>query len=318
MAARRLTAKPADEVAAERAEAARLADAGRDVEALLLDRLGSTWPTVYGTAAQAIAEPAVLRVLLGVPHPGPVPSSVNLEGLRERELGEALGFTERTQPEWDGLLFVARSLGADDGARHACEADLASALGYSTQDTDQRPRWRELLSEVAERRRQLSKAKAELDEALLAGASESPTVIDDATPEGVLALLDAAIDALEADGQPSNARAIQQTRDDIADWNGLPLRSPDAFIARKVEAVASAFDAHLHQAGPLAAQVASLAQLDGAVLLARFRRLAAGTDEIIANPSDSGWSERQHLTMLAAICLALVAKLTADTTGGAF
>jgi hypothetical protein len=275
--ARRLTAKPAAEVAAERAEASRLADAGRDVEALLLDRLGSTWPTIYGTAAQAIAEPAVLRVLLGEPHPKPVPSDAYIEELREaagdrEDMIQALveaGYSVEQGEAIDGSELVNR-----------CLDDLAAVRDHA------------------------ARAKA-----------EAATAIDDTTPEGVLALLDAAIDALEADGQPSNARAIQQTRDDIADWNGIPLRNEDAFIASKVEAVASAFDAR--RTDPIAAQSASLGRLDGAVLLARFRRLAAGTDEIIANPSDSGWSERQHLTMLAAICLALVAKLTADTTGGA-
>jgi hypothetical protein len=275
--ARRLTAKPAAEVAAERAEASRLADAGRDVEALLLDRLGSTWPTIYGTAAQAIAEPAVLRVLLGEPHPKPVPSDAYIEELREaagdrEDMIQALveaGYSVEQGEAIDGSELVNR-----------CLDDLAAVRDHA------------------------ARAKA-----------EAATAIDDTTPEGVLALLDAAIDALEADGQPSNARAIQQTRDDIADWNGIPLRNEDAFIASKVEAVASAFDAR--RTDPIAARSASLSRLDGAVLLARFRRLAAGTDEIIANPSDSGWSERQHLTMLAAICLALVTKLTADTTGGA-
>jgi hypothetical protein len=259
-----LTSKPAAQVAAAKAERLEVLAA---IEAQLEAAHGPSW-RVAGNAAQALASPDILRVLLGVPHPGPGESA---ECVRAR--------------------FVANEISAQQ---------LGKALGLHVDGVSFE--WATLLTSVSELR-------------AIAEAVE-PVSIDDTTPEGVLALLDAAIRALEADGQPSNARAIQQTRDDIADWNGLPLRNEDAFIASKVEAVAAAFDAR--RTDPIAAQSASLARLDGAVLLARFRRLAAGTDEIIANPSDSGWSERQHLTMLAAVCLALVAKLTADTTGGAF
>jgi hypothetical protein len=270
--------RPADVIAAERAEQARKAASYDAAVAVLEAKLGPSWAIGCPTVAEALVEPHTLRVLLGEPHPKPVPSDAYIEELREaagdrEDMIQALveaGYSVEQGEAIDGSELVNR-----------CLDDLAAVRDHA------------------------ARAKA-----------EAATAIDDTTPEGVLALLDAAIDALEADGQPSNARAIQQTRDDIADWNGIPLRNEDAFIASKVEAVASAFDAR--RTDPIAAQSASLGRLDGAVLLARFRRLAAGTDEIIANPSDSGWSERQHLTMLAAICLALVAKLTADTTGGAF
>jgi hypothetical protein len=313
--------RPADVVAAERAEQARKAAAYDDAVSVLEAKLGPSWTIGCPTVAEALAEPHTLRVLLGEPHPGPAPSSANLEGLRERELGDALGFDEYTQPEWDQMLVVTRNLGADDGARlYACEADLAGALGYGLHDPDQRPRWPELLAEVVERRRQLSKAKADLDEALLAVAlaGEPPTVIDDTTPVGVLALLDAAIDALIRDDEAHLAESLIDERDGLAFELGGDLRDEDRFTKRRADQLAARLGLDKPRVpNALDAQVESLARLDGSVLLARHHRLAAGTDEIIANPSDSGWSERQHLTMLAAICLALVAKLTADTTGGA-
>jgi hypothetical protein len=138
------------------------------------------------------------------------------------------------------------------------------------------------------------------------------TTIDDATPEGVLALLDAAADALaHGQGEELLGEYVTDARDSVAQALGIALRNPDRFAQRAADWPRP------KRVHGLDAQVESLARLDGSVLLARHHRLAASTDEIIANPSDSGWSERQHLTMFAANCLALVAKLTTDATGGA-
>jgi hypothetical protein len=140
----------------------------------------------------------------------------------------------------------------------------------------------------------------------------TPTVIDDTTPGGVLALLDAAADALaHGQGEELLGEYVTDARDSVAQALGLALRNPNRFAQR-------AADWPRPKRGHgLDAQVESLARLDGSVLLARHHRLAASTDEIIANPSDSGWSEQRHLSALAAICLAIAAKLSAPT-GGAF
>jgi hypothetical protein len=139
----------------------------------------------------------------------------------------------------------------------------------------------------------------------------APTSIDDTTPEGVLALLDAAADAVShGQGEALLGEYITDARDSVAQALGLALRNADRFAQRAADWPRP------KRTHGLDGQVESLARLDGATLLARLHRLVASTDETIANPS-SGWSESRHLTMLAAICLALAGKLSTET-GGAF
>jgi hypothetical protein len=302
-----LDPRPADVVAAERAEASRLAEAGRAVEAMLLDRLGSTWPTIYGTAAQALAEPAVLRVLLGEPRPGPAASPEYIAELRaaaeDREaVLEHLGENDCTPIDGETLAEAVERLART--GRAEILAELGEALGIAF------PIWPDMLARV----RLLVTGWREMQ----AKAREPVTAIDDTTPEGVLALLDAALDALKAGGFPLAHAAIEQARDEVADWHGLPLRDQAGYTAHKVDRLAARLGLDKpRRTDALDAQVESLTGLDGSVLLARLHRLVASTDETIANPS-SGWSESRHLTMLAAICLALAAKLSTDSTGGAF
>jgi hypothetical protein len=144
-----------------------------------------------------------------------------------------------------------------------------------------------------------------------------PTVIDDTTPEGVLALLDAAVDALVRDDEARLAESLIDERDGLAFELGGGLRDDDRFNKRRVDQLAARLGLDKPRApDALDAQVESLASLDGSVLLARLHRLAASTDETIANPSDSGWSERNHLTQLGALALAFASKF--GTCGGAF
>jgi hypothetical protein len=292
-----LDPRPADVIAAERAEQARKAAAYGAAVSVLEAKLGPSWTIGCPTVAEALVEPHTLRVLLGVPHPGP---------------GEA---PRHCPPSSEGDR--AR---ADEIRLHCCTADLATALGLDPNDTTRG--WPEALADVRSMRQ-----RAAEDEALITayqiGDSDAElagvTAIDDTTPEGVLALLDAAIDALVRDDEAHLAESLIDERDGLAFELGGALRDDDRFNKRRVDQLAARLGLDRPRApNALDAQVGALAPLDGARLLARFRRLAVATDEIIANPSDSGWSERQHLTMLAAICLALVAKLTADTTGGAF
>jgi hypothetical protein len=261
--------RPADVVAAERAEQARKAAAYDAAVSVLEAKLGPSWVIGCPTVADALAEPHTLRVLLGEPHPGPEPSTSYIAELR----------------------VTARAY------QDACEAMLA--LWPNALD----------VHELADAIRSLPSPFC---------SEPAPTSIDDTTPEGVLALLDAAIDALVRDDEAHLAEGLIDERDGLAFELGGDLRDDDRFSKRRAEQLAARLGLDKPRApSALDAQVGALAPLDGARLLARFRRLVAGTDEIIANPSDSGWSERQHLTMLAAICLALVAKLTADKTGGA-
>jgi hypothetical protein len=279
--------RPADVIAAERAEQARKAASYDDAVAVLEAKLGPSWAIGCPTVAEVLVEPHTLRVLLGVPHPGPEP---------------------RCPPSSEGDR--AR---ADEIRLHCCTADLATALGLDPNDTTRG--WSEAVSDVRALRQ-----RAVEDEALIAayqvGDSDAElvgvTAIDDTTPEGVLALLDAAADALaHGQGEELLGEYVTDARDSVAQALGLALRNPNRFAQR-------AADWPRPKRGHgLDAQVESLARLDGSVLLARHHRLAASTDEIIANPSDSGWSEQRHLSALAAICLAIAAKLSAPT-GGAF
>jgi hypothetical protein len=146
--------------------------------------------------------------------------------------------------------------------------------------------------------------------ALANGEQANAIAIDDTTPEGVLALLDAAIDALVRDDEAHLAESLVDERDGLAFELGGDFRDADRFNKRRVDQLAA------RRFGELDAQVESLGHLDGAVLLARLHRLVASTDERLANPS-GGWGESRHMTMLAVVCLALGAKLSTDTTGGA-
>jgi hypothetical protein len=150
-----------------------------------------------------------------------------------------------------------------------------------------------------------------------AQAAAEAITIDDSTPEGVLALLDAAIDALIRDDEAHLAESLIDERDGLAFELGGGLRDDDRFNKRRVDQLAARLGLDKPRApDALDAQVESLASLDGSVLLARLHRLAASTDETIANPSDSGWSERNHLTQLGALALAFASKF--GTCGGAF
>jgi hypothetical protein len=270
MSARKLTAEPADTVAAKRAEQARKAAAYDDAVSVLEAKLGPSWTIGCPTVAEALVEPHTLRVLLGVPHPGP----------GERRFDAGPGFIRARECPDCGHTRC--------GEDCTCNCDAVHAE-----------------HEAAQLRQQFAD-------------TQPVTAIDDTTPEGVLALLDAAIEALGRREEAHLTEGVIDERDDLAFELGLDLRDADRFDTRRANQLAARLGLDKPRApNALDAQVGALAPLDGSRLLARFRRLAAGVDEIIANPSDSGWSERQHLTMLAAICLALVTKLTADTTGGA-
>jgi hypothetical protein len=292
--ARKLTNEAADKVAAERAEQARKAAAYDAAVSVLEAKLGPSWTVGCPTVAEALVEPHTLRVLLGEPHPEPEASEARFREVAG-DYAEALAAMQEVCPgvSNDGLADNIRAFGDRLSRLETCEAELAEALG--------RPRtiWPDLL--VVARK--------------LAG--EAPTVIDDTTPEGVLALLDAAIDALIRDDEAHLAESLIDERDGLAFELGGGLRDDDRFNKRRVDQLAARLGLDKPRApDALDAQVESLASLDGSVLLARLHRLAASTDETIANPSDSGWSERNHLTQLGALALAFASKF--GTCGGAF
>jgi hypothetical protein len=160
----------------------------------------------------------------------------------------------------------------DELRLHACEADLAAALGLDPADTE--PGWGEYIAAV-ERLRPLAKladtirdalgmANAPFDEVLTvcervrrdraereSAAFEPSVSIDDSTPEGILALLDAAAAAAHRGGTHHGATKIEAARDDVADYYDLPLRYPAVHRARvrelaksEVERMADTLAAH--------------------------------------------------------------------------
>jgi hypothetical protein len=209
----------------------------RNIEARLDAALGITWRSTYGDAAAAIAEPYVLRLLLGEPEPLAVSDEAH-----------------------------DAAASADELRLHACEAELATALGLDPADTE--PGWGEYIEAVerlrVERNRldvvlgdevgRRDRWEAHTDAVLrvlgwedewtsttpepaaiaaeLLAAREPVTTIHHSTPEGILALLDAAADAAERQDFAVGLD-IESVRDDFAGYLDLPFRNRARWAARQ-------------------------------------------------------------------------------------
>jgi hypothetical protein len=135
-------------------------------------------------------------------------------------------------------------------------------------------------------------------------AAEPVTSIDDTTPEGILALLDAAADALAASGDYDFAVAIERTRDQAARFFRLPRRMRQwAYDSGACKPEPSKSDVE-RQADTLAAHgdavLLGLLMADVADLPAVFRAALAGR----------GQGEDAAVKRIAATATALARKLT--------
>jgi hypothetical protein len=280
--------RPADVVAAERAEQARKAAAYDAAVSVLEARLGPSWVIGCPTVAEVLVEPHTLRVLLGVPHPGPAASPEYITELRE-ELATSGHVIERLR---------------------ACEADLARELGGVEG-------WSEIIARV----HGLVSTSA-LVEDLRSELRASVTAIDDSTPEGVLALLDAAIDALVRDDEAHLAESLIDERDGLAFELGGDLRDEDRFNKRRVDQLAArlGLDKPAKPRSRVETMAADLAErLDSGRLLARILDECAKLPSYLADPELTGHAARSMAERLAASVLALGIVLDrTDKTGGAF
>jgi hypothetical protein len=297
--------RPADVVAAERAEQARKAAAYDDAVSVLEAKLGPSWTIGCPTVAEALVEPHTLRVLLGVPHPGPEASEARFREVAG-DYAEALAAMQEVCPgvSNDGLADNIRAFGDRLSRLETCEAELAEAIGRPLMRA-----WPDMLDVV----RKLATEQRE----------PAPTTIDDSTPEGVLALLDAAIDALVRDDEAHLAESLIDERDGLAFELGGGLRDDDRFNKRRVDQLAARLGLDKPVKPPrskVESMAADLAErLDSGRLLARILDECAKLPGYLAEPELTGHAARSIAERLAALVLALGIVLgRTDTTGGAF
>jgi hypothetical protein len=192
-----------------------------------------------------------------------------------------------------------------------CEADLAEALRLDAGDTSLA--WEDLIAQVQRqtaetpRARDFEVLRAEIEQ-LRAEASraEPATAIDDTTPDGILALLDAAARSPLIGGLSSSlVLEIEFARDAVAFAFDLPLRDEPRYRerCREYEPKPKASDIE-RQADTLGAHDAvillGLLQADVADLPAVFRAALAGR----------GQGEDAAVKRIAAAATALARKLT--------
>lgn len=265
----RLSNLPAADLAAERKQ--RLAVLDR-IE-LRLDHAVPGWRNTYVDAAVALVD--ALGGSVGEPTPADVSD----------EAHEA-------------------AANADESRLRACEVSLAEALDLGAGCNHE---WTDLLRDVRENRLALDRANAAAGKATEREQADAVTSIDNTTPEGVLALLDAAADAsLRLDDRPG-ALEIQAARDVLADYHDLPLRDPAAHRTRlrdyaakiprppsDIERQAATLSAH--DSGVLAllllADAHDLPAVGRAALAGRGQGEVAAVERIAATATALAWKWR--------------------------
>lgn len=255
-----LTSVKAEEVAAAKAEQARMAAEFEAVDALLADLLGSTWPRTYDTAAQALATPYVLRRLL-----------------------MAAGEVEPAQPpqrRFDVGPGFVRARECPDCGHTRCGEDCTCNCGAAHAE-----------HEAAMLRQQLADAQV-------------VTTIDDTAPEGVLALLDAAADALAERGDHALGASVERCRDAAARVFDLPRRM------RQWAYDAGAYKPETPRASAIERQAATLGAHDSAVLFGLLLAdVASLPEQMRAAIAGRGTGEADAVERIAAAATALAGKL---------
>lgn len=196
---------------------------------------------------------------------------------------------------------------ADDEYGHemrltACEADIARALGLDPADTSRS--WEDYIGCVA------SLALANVEQA-------NATAIDSDTPEGVLALLDAATLSLLHSHGEGLALEVEAARDSTAAAFDLPLRNPARFAALQAGQAARGTRLPESKVDLMAHDLAS--RLGSGRLLAQVIAGAERLPSYLADDAETALALRGICERLAAAALALGIVLgRSDSTGGAW